>query len=810
MKDLNKLKQNSRFLFGASDGSNSGPDNQTCPVDVIFTNETQLSPNNVSTTDPSVAYFTNSNYVSIWTVISPTMLQLVAQQFYSNNTKLSNQLIVATHKWIGKTTVDVFSDNTFVVAWSTRDTTFGQWQIHTQRYNYSLGKYNLIGQELIVQSSHYNNGGFSLAILNTSFVLATTLNSTAIQILRYNSENVAPVFNQTQTTCRSTKFAIEVKILNVSAQSFFMIWSPLNAQGIFVQSYSFTNGTLIGKQKNNIGTNPIAVKVDAFADIGILIVWQNNTVCNGVHALQGIFAQLLDNDGNLLTAAQLSNETSSLSSVKMVPVANCTSLPPQSEYKTIPGNLCPITPAPPQAPISKLFVTQDKGSFLILCGIKTLIGSQVEVLKANFGFSKFNIENQGVGTKSFLDNSLQLYRTFSNYIVALGTTDETVTASTIVTRNECNEGLYRSMPNQIASNVVHPLVVYSSQSTYQTLWNTLSPDNIAVIFDGMIQPVETTPYIVKTGLQLFQFPALINSSIVSYSAYDVGHSNYTVSLQLMNNEQATGSLSTMLSPLYYEGSFTMDSFCGLVVVASMINISTMQITRFDKRPSSTNLPERAISQNVCIGLPMKMALKVSAVMDFFVLVHGSPANQVINIQCHKITDLSQIGTTQVINASFSNIELSVAKDHVIFAVAWQTIDSTGLQGPSYVQKYDSNCNPLQNSIPYQISSSSEGQLESIRIVDCNFLITAFARSNDILIKIFSSNSIWKMNGETPAIDTLQQSNPQDVDINYMTDFVLKELPDCESATFYTSWATDSGAFTTSYEMIRHQGDYDNC
>ncbi len=304
-----------------------------CPASITFGTPARLSPSNIDAINAAVAYFNGNGYVAIWSVIDNTnpkvaTTQITAQLFDSNNAAISSQtysvMSQPTSKFIGASTVGVFEDRSFVVAWSTLTRTGSPWQLSIQYYQYipatttTVEGYTTQNIPLInLQSSNHNKGRFSLATLplDNAFIIATMQDQHNMMIARYNYNFATGICEQQYKVTEpvTISYLTELIIKAVPTQYFFtVVWSALSKSsdnvGIFLQNYNSTDGLQVIAQPMSIISNPRAIFADLSYGGTIIVAWHEaSTDCNNQQVLS-YSAQMFNSKDQLSIVMPIAND----------------------------------------------------------------------------------------------------------------------------------------------------------------------------------------------------------------------------------------------------------------------------------------------------------------------------------------------------------------------------------------------------------------------------------------------------------------------------------------------------------------------
>ena len=199
--------------------------------------------------------------------------------------------------------------------------------------------------------------------------------------------------------------------------------------------------------------------------------------------------------------------------------------------------------------------------------------------------------------------------------------------------------------------------------------------------------VSTGRYITTTAVRTFPD----NTFLITWSEIDNSYTEYEIHSQTYQYHISLGNASNYIDDIannpraninysmgphseFFQGSFAIEAYNNGVIQALVHNVHTLKIRKLNKNNFGTDQFHGNVIQNVCIGAPMHIKLKIidQHISPFFVLVHGSPANQIINIECRNLNN-GQILKSHSIAANFSHIDLDLIynKEQTNFAVTWQ-------------------------------------------------------------------------------------------------------------------------------------------
>jgi hypothetical protein len=350
-----------------------------------------------------------------------------------------------------------------------------------------------------------------------------------------------------------------------------------------------------------------------------------------------------------------------------------------------------------------------------------------------------------------------------------------------------------------AKDIKSPKVLRLSKTSKSIIYLAHYQDHIDLITEisGTIRTINSQKYLPTVALH--RNTNALYTSVYSY--YNLTTLSYQYNLHTNNGNHT--NLFKMPKP--YKGVFASDTTGSHIITASMSNSTHMRIRKLDiSNPlqDSFNVPQ----QQSCQGYPTLFNLKTAG--TFFVLVYGSPANEVINIQCRDINS-GNITAHSQISEKFSKIKLDVYNTTTTteFAIAWQNTYSSDIDilDPAKLQKFNSQCSKVGSELTLSSKFSTREELHSVKIIDNNFIIAAFAKSHNLLIRAFKDSEVWQ---------TISNPNrefigkPDDIEINYVSNFTSNSPTpqNCERADIFVSYSAElfgeSSIHEDQYQLTR--------
>jgi hypothetical protein len=831
----------------------------TCSQDILFDTPVEVNISSGAIKDLSSVFIDDTNYIAIWNVISINQIQLFAQ-FFSNNIPIGESVQVISDPWLGYSAISLLDSGYVAIAYSNRQNSLSNWQVTVKTFSYSYDTgLTDTNNSIQINSSNHNQGKFSLATQSDVFLVSTAINKTHIQTSKYSQSNSSPIYSISTKTC-SKLTEMSVTILS-ETNSFVLGWSGLNKQGIFLQNFDFNSGDAIGNQANipSFPSKWLTYSVnDTFA-----IAWQEQACAQFNYSYYGQFflgsnssffnftnaILISDQTPNVLKQVNMINEyvfsatfliddilavkilsidgqeindksdsltLSESSSARKFSQENVAFYPSMRSLIMLANKAVAIIWRSPSNPIENIF-GQIFQTAAILLNVKNLdnaktVASNLGLLILSYPFIRDNVYSD-------LESTLNNIRSMTSFedvkvlfpIIQQNTKLLTLSASVPFACTKSCDSYFKFIKKDIRianQEITTHNILYASpfvSSKFTLIYTQINANNLALQY-GVIDPSQPGTFNSLMNNQYSALSTIDSNVLTSTSAFSIEKDQYI--LNLFKQRQ---SLNPSDSPIVqYSEVFAMDSYAEHNIIARMQNVSSLSM---ETRSNTGDIIIPTLQKYVCMGESQVIKIKTQPSSNFFALVYGSPNNAIANIECYNIVSNAFVknGNSQSISQSFSNIKLDVGTK--VFAVAYQNTYGLNQQdvGAASVNIYSTTDCSFKSTyaLNYQVAQGSI--LESIKVLDCAMLAVSFIQSNNIITQIYQNGGIWRPDlNPNGAISTQLATNPSDLVMDYNTDFVSSEEPDCYKSKLYTSYIAGADIYTSEFEVQIHGAGNNGC